>query len=82
MSTMKVVRKKKVVKHNEAHPRRHIALLSPIVTSDRKRKDLLGKYKTHDVENPTENDVLMGRGGKNNQVGRACCVFNDIFDKI
>mmetsp|Transcript_42537 Transcript_42537/g.102509 ORF Transcript_42537/g.102509 Transcript_42537/m.102509 type:complete len:516 (+) Transcript_42537:2110-3657(+) len=56
----------------------HISLLSPIATTDRKNKTDVAdtatgvatantSWKMRDIVNPTKNDVLMGRGGKNNQ---------------
>lgn len=51
----------------------HISLLSPFLTSDRKRKTAadpaagpsqFSSLKMQDIEYPTKNDVLMGRGGK------------------
>ena len=64
----------------------HISLLSPIATTDRKNKTgiadkaasvttINASWKMRDIVNPTENDVLMGRGGKSKFTVVKCFVF-------
>ena len=68
----------------------HISILSPIATTDRKKKTgvadtavsvttINASWKMRDIVSPTENDVLMGRGGKSKSYSRVVFCFFNLF---